>query len=327
MAANPSHTGSVWHPRRDALQGAYVELAQLTAARFAAAELALPSLLQARGSIAGAHRSRARGRGLEFEEVRAYQAGDDIRSIDWRVTARSGQPFTKLFREERERPLMILVDQRQPMFFGSRTCFKSALAAYLGALIAWAGLNNGDRIGGIVLGDSATCELRPRHTRASITAWLRTLHQFNQRLHADSTPAGDVEITLTGALSDLRRGTRPGSAIVLISDFSGAYGEPVREQLHRLAQHNTITALHLYDPLEVELPPPARYTMTDGQQRLAVDSGDRALRDRHRQHFAENTRMLQKSFGSLGAAYLQMSTTEPPLSVLESQMRGPRKTS
>jgi len=327
MVAHPSHTGSVWHPRRDALRGAHIELSQLTAARFAAAELALPSLLQARGSIAGVHRSRARGRGLEFEEVRAYQAGDDIRNIDWRVTARSGQPFTKLFREERERPLVLLVDQRQPMFFGSRTCFKSTLAAYLGALIAWAGLNNGDRIGGVVLGDTETSELRPRHTRASMTAWLRTLHQFNRQLRADSPQTGDAEITLTRALADLRRATRPGSAIVLISDFSGACGEMAREQLHRLAQHNTITALHIFDPLEVELPPPARYTITDGRQRLAVDSGDRTLRDKHRQHFAEHTIALQKLFGGLGASYLQISTAEPPLSALENQIRAPRKTS
>ena len=98
MQAPISNRAIAWHPRREPLRGAYCELAQLTGARLAAAELELPSLLQARGTISGAHRARARGRGLEFEEVRAYQAGDDIRSIDWRVTARSGRPFTNLFR-------------------------------------------------------------------------------------------------------------------------------------------------------------------------------------------------------------------------------------
>src|SRR5690606_21478103 len=150
---------------------------------------------------------------LEFEEVRAYQAGDDIRSIDWRVTARSGRPYTKLFREERERPLLLAVDQRQAMFFGSRTCFKSALAAYLGALIAWAALAGGDRIGGVVFGNDARAELRPRHTRATAMAWLQHLHDFNHRLHADTRATATAGATLAGALAGLRRRPRPGTPV------------------------------------------------------------------------------------------------------------------
>jgi uncharacterized protein (DUF58 family) len=298
------------------LHGAYIELAQLTAARFAVDELALSNKLRARGAIAGAHRARARGRGLEFEEVRAYQAGDDIRAIDWRVTARSGRPFTKLFREERERPLVLLVDQRAPMFFGSRTCFKSVTAAWLGAAIAWAGLHGGDRVGGIVLGSHATRELRPRHTRAGITAWLRALHQANGELGREA-PTRDAEASFGQALADLRRSARPGSAIVLISDFDGARSEFAREQLYRLAQHNTLSAIHVYDPLEAELPPPARYTITDGKRRLALDSGDPALRAQHRRHFAEHVQALRALFGGLGATFTQVSTAEPPLRALE----------
>jgi uncharacterized protein (DUF58 family) len=325
-AMNDRHVPSTpsWHPRRDALRGAYIELAQLTGARFAVDELALSKKLRARGAIAGTHHSRARGRGLEFEEVRAYQAGDDIRAIDWRVTARSGRPFTKLFREERERPLLLLVDQRAPMFFGSRTCFKSVTAAWLGAAIAWAGLHGGDRIGGIVPGVDATRELRPRHTRSGITAWLRALHEANRALglHAPAnTREGDAETAFGRALADLRRSARPGSAIVLISDFDGAHSEFAREQLYRLAQHNTLSAIQVYDPLEAELPPPARYTITDGTRRLALDSGDATLRAQHRRHFADNTQTLRALFGSLGAQFAQISTSEPPLRALENGWR------
>lgn len=316
-----SDGSTVLHPRREPVHGAYCTLPLLTGARFAAADLDLPSLLQARSVVGGGHRARARGRGLEFEEVRAYQAGDDIRNIDWRVTARSGRPFTKLFREERERPLLFMVDQRQPMFFGSRTCFKSTLAAYLGALIAWAGLHGGDRIGGLVLGNDGSGDVRPRHTRATATLWLQTLHEYNRRLHAHNTGALNTGATLAQALLELRRSARPGSAVLLISDFAGADDARVREQLQRLAQHNVLVALRIFDPLERELPPPERYTFTDnngadGRGRVTLDSGDNVLREKHRVHFAAHTEFLRGLFGGLGANLINIGTDEPPLAAL-----------
>jgi uncharacterized protein (DUF58 family) len=317
----------VLHPRRDSLRGAYCSLPLLTSARFAADDLDLPSLLQAQSAVGGGHRARARGRGLEFEEVRAYQAGDDIRNIDWRVTARSGRPFTKLFREERERPLLLLVDQRQSMFFGSRTCFKSVTAAYLGALIAWAGLRGGDRIGGIVLGNDGNGDVRPRHTRATAMTWLQQLHDFNHRLDAHraaaGATAGNTGARLAAALMDLRRSARPGSAVIVISDFDGADDPRVGEQLHRLAQHNALLGLRVFDPLERELPPPARYTFTGGDShaRLTLDSGDQTLRAHHREHFAAQTRALNKLFGDLGTRPIEIATDAPPLAALTSALR------
>lgn len=319
-----SNASTQLHPRRDVLHGAYCPLTLLTGARFAAAQLSLPALLNAQGN-AGAHRARARGRGLEFEEVRAYQAGDDIRSIDWRVTARSGRPFTKQFREERERPLLLMVDQRQPMFFGSRTCFKSTLAAYLGALIGWAGLQGGDRIGGLIIGNDNPVEIRPRHTRTTAMAWLQALHASNHLLTRSTRLASGGEESLLRALTDLRRSARPGSSLFLISDFYGAHDERVREQLHRLAQHVSITALHIYDPLERELPPPARYQITDGtnpagHQRLILDSGDTKLRQKHREHFDAHVDFLKTLFSGLGTALLSLSTAEPPLTALDAAL-------
>ena len=114
-------------------QGAYCQLENLLGSRFIAGDLKLGKLRPARSLLAGSERTRYRGRGMDFEEVRLYQPGDDIRSIDWRVTARTQVPHTKLYREERERPIFVLVDQRSPMFFGSKRCFKSVLAAYLAA--------------------------------------------------------------------------------------------------------------------------------------------------------------------------------------------------
>ena len=134
-------------------RGAYTELAALLRCRFSAQDLKLFAHQPARSILSGGERTRCRGRGMDFEEVRLYQPGDDIRSIDWRVTARTQVAHTKIFREERERPVFMLVDQRSPLFFGSTRCFKSVLAAHIAALLGWAALANGDRLGALVFGD------------------------------------------------------------------------------------------------------------------------------------------------------------------------------
>jgi len=309
------------------LHGAYCELHELTGARFAAADWLLHPRARATSALFGGIRSLLRGRGLEFEEVRAYQAGDDVRTIDWRVTARSARPFTKLFREERERPVLLVVDQRQPMFFGSRHCFKAKLAAYLGALLAWSALERGDRIGGLVigngdpsnkepgnkeLGNSERREIRPRRSRKTAMSWLHLLLTFNRQLQRD-TQLRNGEQSLLNALIDLRRIARPGSAIYLISDFYGVEHPQVREQLYALARHCEVNALFIFDPLEQELPAPALYTVTDGRSRLVLDSGAAAARERHRKTFSERRAYLQKLLNTLAIPLIDISTSEPPL--------------
>ncbi|MDB6060425.1 MAG: hypothetical protein JWM78_528 [Verrucomicrobiaceae bacterium] len=294
------------------LRGAYCELHELTSARFAAANWLLRQRKHATNPQFGSIRSAIRGRGLEFEEVRAYQAGDDVRNIDWRVTARSGRPFTKLFREERERPVLLVVDQSQPMFFGSRSCFKSKLAAWLGAVLAWAAIENGDRIGGLIIGNNERREIRPRRARKTTMSWLNLLLDFNRQLKRD-TQLPDAAQSLLTALTDLRRIARPGSTIYLISDFHGSEHPQVREQLYALARHCEVRALFIFDPLEQELPPPALYTVTDSAQRFVLDSGERLLREQHRNKFSAQRDGLQQLLNSLGIPLTTISTNEPPL--------------
>lgn len=304
------------------LRGAYCEIDELTAARFAAAIAPLPEQNIAQAQLLGNTRSMLRGRGLEFEEVRAYQAGDDVRTIDWRVTARTGRPFTKLFREEREKPLLIVVDQRQSMFFGSRNCFKSKLAAYLGAWLAWAGLERGDRIGGLVIGNTQRRDIRPRRTRKTAMIWLNTLLTFNRALQRNQELFSS-EQTLLAALADLRRIAKPGSSIYLVSDFRGCEQPQVREHLHAIARHCEIIALFIYDELERELPPPALYTVTDGSARMTLDSGDSRVRERHRATFTQHLEHTRQLLRALAIPLLEISTDEPPLQQL-TQARGGR---
>jgi uncharacterized protein (DUF58 family) len=310
----------IFNPALEPLRGAYCELAELTAARLAAAGLTLQQSQRALSQLFGELRSPLRGRGLEFEEVRAYQAGDDVRNIDWRVTARTGRPFTKLFREERERPLLLVIDQRQPMFFGSRTCFKAKLAAYLGALLAWAALQQGDRIGGLIIGNDERSEIRPRRARKTAMAWLNELHAFNHKLQRDTQLVSSAD-SLIAALGNLRRIARPGSTIFIVSDFAGtehpAAHEQVRELLYSLARHCEITALYIFDPLERELPAPALYTVTDGAQRVTLDSGEQRLRTQHRDAFAQHLATLQQLFAGLGIPLLSVSTEQAPLALFK----------
>jgi uncharacterized protein (DUF58 family) len=306
----------LFNPALEPLHGAYCDLAELTAARLAADGLGLQRLRRAHSPLLGELRANLRGRGLEFEEVRAYQAGDDVRNIDWRVTARTGRPFTKLFREERERPSLLVIDQRQPMFFGSRTCFKAKLAAYYGALLAWAALQQGDRIGGLIIGNNERHEIRPRRARKTAMAWLNALYNFNHKLRRDTQLTNSAD-SLVAALADLRRIARPGSAIVIVSDFAGAEHPQVRELLYSLARHCEITALFIFDPLERELPPPALYTVTDGVQRVALDSGENALRTRHRALFEQRLQTLQQLFAGMAIPLLEASTELPPLALFK----------
>ena len=158
---------------------AYATLPALLGQRLMANSLSLSKQRKLLASQAGLHTSKFRGRGIDFAEVRAYQPGDDIRTIDWRVTARTGKAHTKLYAEERERPVIVMVDQRQTMFFGSRTMFKSTMAAHCAALLAWATLQRGDRLGGIAFTDTNQAEVRARRSAHTVLHFLECTLEFN----------------------------------------------------------------------------------------------------------------------------------------------------
>jgi len=288
--------------------GAYCTLSDLIALRLAARDLDLGRQRKVFSLLVGPHQSKFRGRGIEFEEVRAYQAGDDIRSIDWRVTARTGKPHTRLFREERERPVLLLIDQSLSMFFGSQTCCKSVTAAHAGALLAWAAIQHNDRVGGLVFAGADHTQIRPKRSIGNVLQLLNRITAFNQRLNGRLAPEASG---IDHALEELRRITRPGSNIFLISDFQGL-SEAAFEHLYRLQQHNDVAAIRVYDPLEEELPPPGSYAITDGVQRMTLNTSDSELRRGYREHFREKNAALEKVLNGLTIPLLQLSTQAAP---------------
>jgi uncharacterized protein (DUF58 family) len=227
------------------------ELTELVMLRSAAHGLSLHAHRSALAQLKGGHRSAQRGRGLEFEEVRLYSAGDDARTIDWRVTARRGKPHTKLFREERERPVWIVADLHAGLFFGSRRQFKSALLLRAAALLAWVAALGGDRIGAVITdsgdgsGDNTAPHILPARAReAGVLPILNTLAACQPRAPA-AAAAGNLQRALTTLLPLLQ----PGSLLLLLSDFGGL--DPATEDLLRAASaHNDCRLLWLTDPLE-----------------------------------------------------------------------------
>lgn len=294
-------------------RGAHVALEEMIALRFPARQLRLSRRNRALSVLAGPNKSNFRGRGIDFEEVRSYQPGDDIRSIDWRVTARTGSAHTKVFREERERPVLVAVDQRSSMFFGSSHCFKSVLAAHLASLLAWSALDAGDRVGGLVFNGVSHQEIRPRRSRKTVLALLSQLAAYNQSLPLTApASSGFADI-----LANLRRIVRPGSSLFIVSDFRGAGDELAREQLFQLAQHIEITAISCGDPLEAQLPRAGRYAVTDGLARSELDTADKELRSSYSEHARLQQERLATDLLRLGIPLLTASTAQAPFNLLQ----------
>ncbi len=260
-----------------------------------------------RSKQSGGYVSRFKGRGMEFDEARLYQPGDDIRSIDWRVTARTGKTHTKVFCEERERPVFISVDNRPAMQFATRGVFKSVQAAKIAALLAWTAQRRGDRIGGQLFTDSSCQELKPQNGKHAV------LRFFNVLVKASGGAV--LEMTLEHALARLVQHARPGSLVYIISDFRGV-NQKAENHLAKLSRHCDVVIIQVFDPLESHLPAKGRYRFTDGQRDAVIDTGDKQRILSYQQRYQDRLDYLQQIANKTGLKILQCSTAEDPLEVL-----------
>lgn len=270
--------------------------------------------------LAGRHASRLRGRGLNFDEIRRYQSGDDIRRIDWKVTVRTRKTHSRVYTEERERSVLLLVDQRLTMFFGSVRNMKSVTAAEAAALAAWRVLAQKDRVGALVFNDTDITEIRPQRSRSAVMQIIGAVVKKN---HALSHDAG---ITAhPGMLNEvLRRAVRLAThdcLVCLITDGSGQDAETA-QLITRIAQHNDVLVISVFDPLEAELPGAGMLVFSDGAQQLEVDTGDRRLREHFRDTFAERRAAAKKFLLHREAPVLPLSTTSSVADQLRHQLGG-----
>lgn len=255
----------------------------------------LPDHLQRRS---GQHRSSLKGRGMDFAEVRNYQAGDEIRHMEWRMTARTGRPHIKVYEEERERPVVILVDFNPSMYFGTHIAFKSCVAARLAATLAWTASAQGDRVGGLLNGATMHHEFSPRAREAGLLPFLSALSQYTHPTPLSSRNQ-QSQRSLSDALLRLRHVTKPGSTVILISDFY-TLDEACEQHLNRLRNHNTLLVYSILDRLELAPPGvPNAYTMTDGTTNLTLDTRHKTTHEAY-QHYCETTQdQLTQRFNRL----------------------------
>ncbi|WP_027949590.1 DUF58 domain-containing protein [Haliea salexigens] len=253
----------------------HVSLEHLRNLQGAAEQLSFLPRQPARSVLNGQHASRLRGRGLNFEEMRDYLPGDDVRSIDWKATARTGSPHVRVYTEERDRPALLVVDQRMSMFFGSTLNMKSVTAVEAAAIAAFGVLGAGDRVGGIVFDDSTQAEFAPRRSRRTVFALLQAMTRFNGALHAAKRVDESAD-RLNDVLRPVARLARHDHLVVILSDFAGA-NETTRKRLATIAAHNDVLLMLVHDPLaEQGLTQGEPIVLGDGQLQAEIDLGHSA---------------------------------------------------
>ena len=265
--------------------------------------------------MAGAYRSRFRGRGIDFLESRNYQPGDDIRNMDWRVTARTGRPHTKVFQEERERPVLVVLDASPSLYFGTQRVLKSVAAGQIAAAVAWSTVRRGDRIGGFFFAPGRHRELRPAGGRRGAMRMMQGLVDWLQ----PEQVSAEVPEPLSGALARVRHTVRPGSLVIIISDFFGL-DENCNRHLSRLRQHNDVIGCQVLDAAEHQLPA-GHYPITDGEQLSVLDMGRKDSRSKYEdmsfRHLDEPRRLFQKH----QCGWLVLHTSDDPVEVLGRELR------
>lgn len=281
--------------------GIHTSLPELLAQKRFVPLLSFDSLGFSKAEGIGLHRSPFRGRGMEFDEVRAYHQGDDIRLIDWRVTARTGKTHTKLYREERDRPVLFLADFRPRMHFGTRKAFKSVIAARVLAALAWASYEHGDKTGAIVLSAQHYFKIAPHRQMR------RLMQVFNAAVVAANDDDKQKGVDLCDVLSELRRVSKNGGRVYIISDFYG-FDDECKKHLTYISRHCDVVCIQVFDPLEETPPPPGAYRISDGHRIVTIYTDDEKWRAEYEKMFVEPRHELERFCHSRHIVYIGLRT-------------------
>lgn len=277
------------------------DINELIALKESSSRLLLTPDKSMKSTIPGDHHSPFRGQGLEFDAVREYVAGDDVRNIDWRVTARSGSPHLKLFKEERERQVILCVDMNSAMRFGTKKSFKSLQAARVAAFLGWQSLAAHDRVGACLFGDVAGGILyhAPRRTRSSFWAMCKEL---------SSPPREQHEVELSDALMHIARAEKTGALIYVISDFM-AISDDLEKALLRLNRHSDIVCIAVNDAADSDIPPVGLLQLQGAAgNKFLVDTADRKGRERYQEMWRQNRSRLEQILKRTKVAMVQLTT-------------------
>jgi len=259
--------------------------------------------------LAGRHSSKLRGRGLNFEELRHYRTGDDIRTLDWKVTHRTKKPHVRVYTEERERNVLLIVDQRISMFFGSQVKMKSVVAAEMAALAAWRTLSVGDRVGALIFNDETIKTVKPQRSSNTVMQILHETVTMNHALEAGGSVVAD-DTKLNIALQRAEQLCAHDYLVVVVSDMAGWDTETVK-RMKRLTRHNDLIVSLVYDPLEQALPNQQQLVVSDGKLQIAFNASKKGLKQEFTSVFSSNVDYLMSELSSYGVPVIPVDTVEP----------------
>ena len=296
----------------------HVSLPQLRGLEGAARGLTFLPKQASTSVLNGRHASRLRGRGLNFEEMRDYLPGDDIRSIDWKATARTGSPHVRVFTEERDRPAILVVDQRMSMFFGSVLNMKSVTAAEAAAIAAFRILDVGDRVGGIVFNDQDVVEFVPRRNRRTVFKLLEAISEMNAALRADA-PAAPRDGGLNDILRRVARIAHHDHLVLVFSDFDGIDGMTHRH-LSGIARHNDVILMLVHDPLARGLQESGTTVIGSSDMQAELNLGSAATRGAVDTYARERLERIYRWQSEINLSVLPLSAGEETLPQIRSLM-------
>jgi uncharacterized protein (DUF58 family) len=304
---NTDDTGSRKKGLRNA--GVYAQLDDLVRLQHKASGFSFLPRQPIHSILSGRHASKLRGRGLNFEELRNYLPGDDTRNIDWKVTARTRSPHVRIYTEEKDRTVWLLIDQRIGMFFGSQQRMKSVVAAEVAAISAWRVLSVGDRVGALVFDDSEIAVVPPHRSRERVMQILKQVVKKNHALAANK----DVEPGTNKLNEALRQActlARHDCLVCVITDGDGI-GPETRKHVTRLSEHNDVLTALVYDPIEQQMPAAGRLRFADGQGQLEIDTSDRKLRRAFNDGFENELERIKSASRRFSMPVLALDTIRP----------------
>lgn len=261
----------------------------------------------ASGAMVGDIKSAFKGRGVEMEESRAYIFGDDIRDIDWRISARKQQPYTKIYNEERDREVMLLVDMSSSMVFGTKKELKSVVAAKIAALLGWRALENKDRVGVAIVKNNEFIRFKPNNQLgyfASVCAKIAKCSKdilqngkANEEIMLDALRWADITL-------------KSRAVVFIISDFHN-FDEEVQRKISVLAKKSHLFLIHVSDVLEEKAPKPGEYMVENNGQKLVFDSSNKEFQKKYQQYFANKRLNIKKFCNKFNGKYLNIINKNP----------------
>ncbi len=258
--------------------------------------------------LAGRHAAKMRGRGLDFEEVRPYVAGDDVRNIDWKVTARTSSTYSKVFNEEKERPTFTILDQSSCMFFGSQRFVKSVSAAHVAALSAFYTIKRGDRFGGLIFNDNTYDYIAPKRSKSLVQHFLQLIVIHNEHLPQRKVLKPDTD-RINEMLQRARSSITHDYVVTVITDIFNL-NEDSKHLLRGMAYHNDVMLVHIEDPMDGHLPD-GRLVLTDGNRQIMWNNNTNGWGKKYTEIYQQKKAEMAEEFRHYKIPISIMNTVTP----------------